>query len=165
MVPEIARVIHNMAPALPIFEVKTLQQALYSPNGLLLYQVAATLAGIMGSLGLILAVIGVYGVLAYIVSQKTNEIGIRMALGARRLDVLKTIYRHGLWIVGIGLTLGVVASVFVARLLHSMIVVSPTDPTTYVGVSAILIVVALSACYIPARRAMHIEPMQALRAE
>jgi ABC-type antimicrobial peptide transport system permease subunit len=119
----------------------------------------------MGSLGLILAVIGVYGVLAYIVSQKTNEIGIRMALGARRLDVLKTIYRHGLWIVGIGLTLGVVASVFVARLLHSMIVVSPTDPTTYVGVSAILIVVALSACYIPARRAMHIEPMQALRAE
>jgi predicted lysophospholipase L1 biosynthesis ABC-type transport system permease subunit len=165
MVPEIGRVIHNTAPALPIFEVKTLQQALYSPNGLLLYQVAATLAGIMGSLGLILAVIGVYGVLAYIVSQKTNEIGIRMALGAQRLDVLKTIYRHGLWIVGIGLTLGVVASVFVARLLHSMIVVSPTDPTTYVGVSATLIVVALSACYIPARRAMHIEPMQALRAE
>jgi hypothetical protein len=165
MIPEVERTIHDMAPALPVFEVKTLYQALYSPNGLLLFQIGAAIAGIMGTMGFILAIVGVYGVLSYVVSQKTSEIGIRMALGAQRGDILRIILRQGLWIVGIGLALGIPATLGAAHLLASMIVVSPTDPATYVGVSAMLTAISLLACYIPARRAMHVEPMQALRAE
>ncbi len=165
MIPEIERAIHGIAPALPIFEVKTLHQALYSPNGLLLYQVVAALAGIMGTLGLVLAIVGVYGVLSYVVSQKTGEIGVRMALGAQRGDILRIVFRQGLWIVGIGLALGLAASFGAARVLHSMITVSPADPVTYVGVSAALASIAILACYIPARRAMRVDPMQALRQE
>jgi predicted permease len=164
-IAEVEGSIHNMAPALPVFEVKTLRQALYSPNGLLIFQVAAALAGIMGILGLILAIVGVYGVLSYVVSRRTREIGVRMAVGARRGDILKIVYRQGMWIVGIGLTLGLAGAFAAARLLSSMIVVSATDPATYVSVSATLAAIALLACYIPARRAMHVEPMQALRSE
>jgi predicted lysophospholipase L1 biosynthesis ABC-type transport system permease subunit len=165
MIPEIERTIGNMAPNLPIFEVRTLRQALYSLGGLLIYQIAAAMAGVMGTLGLILAIIGVYGVLSYVVSQKTSEIGIRMALGAKREDILRMVYRQGLWIVGIGLAFGLAATLGIAHLLRSLIIVSATDPMTYAGVSAILLAIALLACYIPARRAMHVEPMQALRAE
>jgi macrolide transport system ATP-binding/permease protein len=165
MIPEAEGLIHSVAPALPVFEVKTLHQALYTPNGLLFFQVAAALAGIMGTLGFILAMVGVYGVLSYVVSQKTSEIGIRMALGAQRGDILRIIYRQGLWIVGIGLVLGLGATFAAAHLLRSMIVVSPMDPATYVGVSAALVAIALLACYIPAHRAMHVEPMRALRTE
>ncbi len=106
LIAEVERSIHDMAPTLPVFEVKTLHQALYSPNGLLIFQVAAALAGIMGTLGLILAIVGVYGVLSYVVSRRTGEIGVRMALGAGHGDILKMVYRHGLWIVGIGLVFG-----------------------------------------------------------
>lgn len=165
LIPEVERTIRAVTPMLPVFEVKTLRQALYTPNGLLFYQVGAALAGVMGTLGLILAIVGVYGVLSYVVSQKTNEIGIRMALGAQRSDILRMVYRQGVRIVGIGLAVGLAASFGVAHLMRSFIVVSATDPATYLGVSAILVAIASLACYIPARRAMHVEPMQALRAE
>ena len=164
-ISEVEGSIHAMAPALPVFEVKTLHEALYSPNGLLVFQVAAGLAGIMGTLGLVLAIVGVYGVLSYVVSRRTAEIGIRMALGARRGDILRIVYRQGLWIVGIGLVLGLAGAFATAHLLGSMIVVSATDPATYLSVSALLAAIAMLACYIPARRAMHIEPMKALRTE
>jgi predicted permease len=165
MIPEVERTIRSMAPMLPVFGVETLHEALYGLNGLLIFQVAAALAGIMGTLGLILAIVGVYGVLSYVVSQKTNEIGIRIALGAQHADILRMVYRQGLWIVGIGLAVGLAASFAAAHLMRSFIVVSATDPATYVGVSAILAAIALLACYIPARRAMRIDPMQALREE
>jgi len=165
MEPEIDRAIHGMAAGLPVFEVKTLHQALYSPNGLLLYQVVAALAGVMGTLGLILAMVGVYGVLSYVVSQKTGEIGVRMALGAQRGDILRMVYRQGLWIVGIGVGVGLAASFGAARLLRSMIAVSAMDPVTYATVATILTGIALAACYLPARRAMRVDPMQALRQE
>ena len=165
MTQEVEQVIHGIAPALPIFEVKTLHQALYSPNGLLLYEVVAALAGVMGTLGLILAVVGVYGVLSYAVSQKTGEIGVRMALGAQRSDILRMVFIHGLWIVGIGLAVGLGASFGAARLLRSMITVSAVDPATFVAVPAILAVIALLACWIPARRATRTEPMEALRVQ
>jgi ABC-type antimicrobial peptide transport system permease subunit len=165
MIPEVERTIHDMAPALPVFEVKTLKQALYSPNGLLFFQIGAAIAGIMGTMGFILAMVGVYGVLSYVVSQRTSEIGIRMALGAQRVDILRGVLRQGLWIVGIGLALGIPATLGAAHLLRTMIVVSPTDPATYLGVSAALVAIALVACYIPARRAMLVEPMKALRTE
>jgi predicted permease len=164
-ISEVGQSIHTMAPALPVFEVKTLHQALYSPNGLLLFQVAASLAWIMGTLGLILAIVGVYGVLSYVVSRRTAEIGVRMAMGAGRADILKIVYKQALWIVGIGLALGLAGAFAAAQLLGSMIVVSTTDSAAYLSVSAILAAIAMLACYIPARRAMLIEPVQALRAE
>jgi macrolide transport system ATP-binding/permease protein len=165
MGPAVERAIHSLAPGLPVFEVKTLHQALYSPNGLLLYQVVASLAGVMGLLGLALAIVGVYGVLSYAVSQKTSEIGVRMALGAQRSDILRMIYRQGLWIVGIGLAAGLVASFGAAHLLHGMITVSAADPITFLTVPALLAAVALLACYIPARRATRTDPMAALRTQ
>lgn len=165
MIPEVERTIRSMTPTLPVFEVKTLHQALYTPNGLLRYQLAAAIAAVMGTLGLILAIVGVYGVLSYVVSQKTNEIGVRMALGAQRSDILKMVYKQGLWIVGIGLAAGLVVTFGATHLMRSFIVVSATDPVTYIGVSATLLAIALLACYIPAHRAMHVDPMEALRTE
>ncbi|MGB9031264.1 MAG: ABC transporter permease [Acidobacteriaceae bacterium] len=165
MIAEAEGAIRGMAPGLPVFQVKTLRDSLYSLNGLLLFQIAAALAGVLGMLGLALAIVGVYGVLSYVVSQRTSEIGVRMALGAGRGDILRIVYKQGLWIVGIGLALGLAASFGVAHLLRSMIVVSPGDPMTYVGVSGLLAGIAMLACYIPARRAMLVEPMQALRME
>jgi predicted permease len=165
LITEVGRSIHDMAPMLPVFEVKTLHQALYSPNGLLIFQVAASLASIMGTLGLILAIVGVYGVLSYVVSRRTAEIGVRMALGAQRKDILKIVYKQGLWIVGAGLALGLAGAFAAAQLLGSMIVVSTTDSAAYLSVTAIVVTIAMLACYLPARRAMHVEPVQALRAE
>ena len=165
MIPQVERIIRDMARTLPVFEVQTLQQGLYTTNGLLFFQVGAELAAVMGTLGLILAVVGVYGVLSYVVSQKTSEIAVRMALGAQHSDILGMVYRQGVRIVGIGLAVGLVASFAVAHLMRSFIVVSSTDPATYLGVSAILVAVALLACTIPARRAASIDPMQALRSE
>ncbi len=165
IIPEVERTIRDLTPALPVFDVQTLQQGLYTTHGLLIFQVGAEVAGILGTLGLILAIVGVYGVLSYVVSQKTNEIGIRMALGAQRSDILRMVYRQGLRIVGIGLAVGLVASFGAAHVMRGFIVVSATDPATYVGVSAILAAIALLACYIPARRAMRVDPMQALREE
>jgi predicted permease len=165
MIPQVERTIRNMTPTLPVFDVHTLRQGLYSILGLLRFQVAATMAAIMGTLGLVLAIVGVYGVLSYVVSRKTNEIGIRIALGAQPSDILRMVYSQGFRIVGIGLAFGLAASFAVARLMRSFIVVSSTDPATYLGVSAILVAVALLACTIPARRAASVDPMQALRSE
>ena len=165
MVPELERVIQSLAPDLPVFDVRTMTQALYSLNGLLVYQLGAALAASLGTLGLVLAIIGVYGVVSFDASQKTHEIGIRMALGAQPTDVLKLIFGKGLLIVGIGLAVGLAAAFGAARLAGNFIAVSPTDPVTYFAVSGLLLFVALVACYIPARRAMRVDPMVALRYE
>jgi predicted permease len=165
MVPELERAIQSLAPDLPVFDVRTMTQTLYSLNGLLVYQLGAALAASLGTLGLVLAIIGVYGVVSFDASQKTHEIGIRMALGAQPTDVLKLIFGKGLLIVGIGLAVGLAAAFGAARLAGNFIAVSPTDPVTYFAVSGLLLFVALVACYIPARRAMRVDPMVALRYE
>jgi predicted permease len=165
MTPEIERVVGALAPDLPVFDVNTMSQALNTLNGLLFYQIGAVLAALLGILGLVLAVVGVYGVISYASNQKTHEIGVRMALGAQRMDILKMIFRQGLFIIAIGLTLGIAMALGAARLFGSFLAVSPMDPVTYLGVSTILATVALAACYIPARRAMRVDPMVALRYE
>ena len=165
MAPEVERVIGTLAPDLPVFDVNTMTQALNTLNGLLFYQIGAVLAALLGVLGLILAVVGVYGVISYASSQKTHEIGVRMALGAQPMDILKMIFRQGLFIIVIGLALGIAMALAAARLFGSFLAVSPMDPSTYIAVSAILATVALAACYIPARRAMNVDPMIALRYE
>jgi len=165
MIPEVEHVIQQMAPELPVFDVKTMTEALDTLNGLLVFKIGALLAAALGILGLTLALVGVYGVISFAASQKTHEIGVRMALGAQRLDVLKMIFGQGLWIVGIGLAIGVVAALGASRLMGQFLAVSATDPVTYITVCALLAFVALIACYVPARRAMEVDPMVALRYE
>jgi putative ABC transport system permease protein len=158
-------IIESLAPTMPVFDVQTMTQALDTLNGLLLFQIGAGLAAALGLLGLVLAVVGVYGVISYSASQRTHEIGIRMAIGAEPMQILRMVFRQGLLIVVIGLAVGIAAAFASARVLKGFLVVSATDPTTYISVAVALTVVALSACYIPARRAAKVDPMVALRYE
>ena len=124
------------------------------------------LLGIFAGLAVCLAMAGVYGVMAYVVGQRANEIGLRMALGASPRDVMGLVLRHGLTLAAIGLAIGLAGSFAATRLLTKMLFeVKPTDPLTYVAVAALLGVVALLASYIPARRAMRVDPLIALRQE
>ena len=149
---------------LPIAEVKTMRQLLSeSISGrrfnMLLLTVFATLA-------LVLAAVGIYGVMSYSVSQRTHEIGIRMALGARTSEVLRLVVGQGMVLTAAGLGAGVIASLFLTRLMESMLFgVTATDPITFLAVSVLLAGVALAACFVPARRAAKVDPMVALRYE
>jgi predicted permease len=157
------KAIHELAPQLPIFQVQSMRQGLYTLNGLLLFQIGATVAAIIGCLGLTLAVIGLYGVVSYAVSRRMHEIGLRMALGASRGAVFRMIYRQSVVIVGAGLGIGLVLAFMVAQAAGSFVVVSVRDPATYAVVASVLALAALGSCYLPARRAMAVEPMVALR--
>jgi putative ABC transport system permease protein len=127
---------------------------------------ALELLGVFAAVALLLAAIGIYGVMAYSFSQRTHEVGIRIALGAQRLDILRMALGEGMRIVVIGLASGLVGAAIVTRIFRSMLFdVGPADPTTYFAVSAILASVALFACYIPARRATRVDPLVALREE
>jgi len=115
---------------------------------------------------LILASVGVFGVINYSVAQRTHEIGIRLALGAQRVDVFKLIVGHGLILALAGVTIGAIGAIALTRLMAGLLFgVSPTDITTFVSVSFIVIVVATFACYLPARRATKVDPLVALRYE
>ena len=124
------------------------------------------LLGIFSSLALVLALVGIYGVMSYNVSQRQQEVGIRMALGARSHDVLGLVLREAMTLAGIGIVLGVVLSLFVTRLLQTLLFeVSATDPTTFAVTAGVLALVALAASYIPARRAAGVDPVVALRSD
>lgn len=159
----VERTIHSLAPQLPVFQVQSMHEALYSPNGLLLFQFGAALAAIMGGLGLTLAVIGLYGVISYAVSLRVHEIGLRMALGASRGSVFGMIYRQSMRIVAVGLGIGLLVALLAARAVGSFVIVSPWDPATFFLVMIALAFAALASCYLPARRAMAVDPMVALR--
>jgi predicted permease len=157
------KAIHSLAPQLPLFQVQTMRQGIYTLNGLLLFQIGAALAAVMGGLGLTLAVIGLYGVVSYAVGRRVHEIGLRMALGATRASVFGMIYRQSMVIVAIGLGVGLALALLAAKAAGSFVVVNVWDPLTYAVVGATLALAAIGACYLPARRAMAVEPMTALR--
>jgi predicted permease len=163
LIPSVEKAIHELAPQLPIFQVQTMRQGLYTMNGLLLFQIGASLAAIMGGLGLTLAVIGLYGVVSYAVGRRIHEIGLRMALGASRGSVFRMIYRQSIVIVAIGLGFGLVLALLVARAVRGLVTVSVWDPATYLIVGTVLAMAALASCYFPARYATTVEPMVALR--
>jgi ABC-type antimicrobial peptide transport system permease subunit len=124
------------------------------------------LLGVFAALALALSSIGIFGVISYVVSQRTHEIGIRMALGAQRSDVLRLMLGDGMKMTLIGVAIGVVAALLVTRLMQNMLFgVSAADPLTFAAVAVILSGVALLACYLPTRRAMRVDPMVALRYE
>jgi putative ABC transport system permease protein len=115
---------------------------------------------------LLLAALGIYGTISYLVNERTHEIGIRLALGATRTKILKMILRQGLELAIAGAALGLVGALIVSHLMAGLLYgVRPTDPLTFVGVAILLIGIALLACYLPARRAMRVDPMIALRDE
>lgn len=163
---DVVEVIRSVEPTVPVSGIRPMSRLVHGINGLLLFEVAAGLAGSLGILGLALAVVGVYGVMSYSVSLRTPEIGIRMALGARRGQVLKMICRQGTIVVGLGIVVGVACALAIGPLVSDFLVgVTSNDPVAYVGVSLLLAGIALTACYVPARRAMRVDPMVALRYE
>jgi len=160
----IRKEVQNIDRSVPVSSVKTMTEhltyALWAPN------MAASLSLAFGVLAIVLSAIGLYSVMAYVVSQRTREVGIRMALGANRADVLKMITLQGMRLAVIGVVIGLVLSLGLARALSSLLIgVSGYDVTTFVIVSVLLVLVAFIACYLPARRATRIDPLVALRYE
>jgi putative ABC transport system permease protein len=164
LVPSVRAALNQVDPKLPTSEFQTLGQLVdqaTSPKRLV-----TLLLGSFSLLALILAALGIYGVISYAVTQRTHELGIRVALGADAHDVLKLVIGQGMRPVLIGLALGMVGALTVTRLLTSLLFgVSPSDPHTLTGVTLLLLVVALLACYLPARRAAQVDPLIALRYE
>jgi predicted permease len=166
LIPTLEAEIRELDPNLPVFDVMSMERSLGGANGFFLYKMGAAFAATLGGLGLIVAVIGVYGVVSYNVSQRRHEIGIRMALGASPGVVFGLVLRLIVFLVGGGVLLGSLAALGVSRFLSSLLVgVATWDPLTYASVDALLILVALVACYLPARRATRVDPSTALRYE
>ncbi|HKQ78137.1 MAG TPA: ABC transporter permease [Blastocatellia bacterium] len=156
--------VNALDATLPAYEAKTMEDHL----GFSLFpmRVAAAMSGSFGLLALALAAIGIYGVMAYSASQRTREIGIRIALGARKSDVLRLVAGRGMTLVAIGMSIGLVAALLVTRLMESLLYgVSATDPLTFIVIASLLAFIALLACWIPAWRATKVDPMIALRCD
>jgi predicted permease len=156
--------IHRADPALAVFDVHTLQT--HFDNALLLPRLAALLFGICGFMGLLISTVGIYGVVSFAVARRTREIGIRMALGARRTQVVGMVLRQGLALTAVGCSIGVVLALLVSRVAESVLYgISPSDPLTFVLTPLFLGLVTLAACIIPARRAAALDPMNTVRHE
>jgi putative ABC transport system permease protein len=147
-----------------VSEIKSMDQVL--ADSLARRRLYMLLLGVFAAAALLLAAVGIYGVMAYSVSQRTHEIGVRLALGAERRDVLRLMLRQGMGVTMIGVAIGLAAAFGLTRLMSTLLYgVSASDPATFAGVAILLFAIALVACHIPARRAMRVDPMVALRYE
>jgi putative ABC transport system permease protein len=164
LVPAIREIVASLDKDIPLYEVKTMDD--YVAGSIAQPRLSSTLLGIFAALALVLAMVGIYGVMSFSVEQRTNEIGIRMTLGAQRADVLRLVLRQGFAIAAIGVALGIAGALASSGLLKSLLFgVKPGDPITLIAVAILLVVCVLAACYIPARRATRVDPMVALRYE
>ena len=164
LVPAVRKEVQAIDPDQPVAAVRTMEQWLDTAVAAPRYRTA--LIGLFALLALVLASTGIYGVMSYSVTQRTHEIGVRMALGAGQRDVLKLVVRQGMVLVLVGVGLGVAGSIALTRVMSSLLFeVTPKDPLTFAAVATLLAVVALAACYIPARRATKVDPLVALRYE
>lgn len=161
---ESRRIVHAMDPSLPVAHLQTMETNL--AGSIARPRFLALLLSIFAGVALALAAVGTYGVVSYSVAERRKEIGIRMALGAEADSVLGMVLRDGLAVAGLGLAVGLVGALGLTRLLSSLLFgISHTDPMTYIAAPAVLAAVALAACWIPARRATRVDPMEALRYE
>ena len=161
---ELEQAVWSVNPNLPLANVQTLEEI--ESRSMAQTSFALVMLGLAAGVALLIGVVGIYGVIAYAVSQRTREIGVRMALGARIGDVRKLFIRHGLSLSATGIVLGIAVALLVTRVMSAFLFrVGPMDPITYVGVSAVLITIGLFATYLPARRASQVDPIMALRAE
>ncbi|HEX8140370.1 MAG TPA: ABC transporter permease [Pyrinomonadaceae bacterium] len=164
LVPNVRHELTSLDKDQPLYNVQTMEQVLAHSISRQRFQML--LIAIFASVGLVLASVGIYGVISYSVTQRTHEIGIRMALGAQARDVLKMILGQGMILTLVGVGVGVAVALLLTRVMASLLFgVSATDPLTFIAVSVLLAFVALLACLIPARRAMKVDPMEALRYE
>ena len=164
LAPAIAEQVRALDPDQPLASVRTMDELLR--RTLSETRFSLLLFGLFAALALVLAAIGIYGVMATAVTQRTHEIGLRMALGAQRRDVFSLIVGEGMAMVVIGVAVGLASAVALTRLMSSLLFeVSPTDPPTLAIITLLLAVVALLACFLPARRATKVDPLVALRYE
>jgi predicted permease len=164
MAPAVERAIHEIDQQLPVFDVRTMRETTQMANIFVVMQSA--LAGMFAIVALILSATGIYGVVAYRTELRTHEIGIRVALGAGRADVLRLVLVQGIRLAAIGLALGLGLAFVLARFTRGLLYgVSATDPLTAACVTALLAAIAILACYLPARKAMHVDPVTAIRAQ
>jgi putative ABC transport system permease protein len=164
LISSVQQEIRVLDPKLPMYDIQTLEQ--YLSDALWKKRFLSSLIGGCGLLALVLANLGLYGILSYNVVQRTQEIGIRMALGARTNDVLREVIGQGIKLISIGITLGLVGTFATTQVLKSFLFgVTATDPLTFILISLLLASVALLACYLPARRATKVDPMVALKCE
>jgi len=164
LISSIRGVVRELDPNQPIYSVRTMDEI--RAESVAPERLNLTLLSLFAGIALVLAIVGIYGVMSYSVTQRTHEIGIRMAVGARPLDVFKMILGHGMKLALIGVGIGLVGAFLLTRLMATMLFgVEPTDATTYGAISILLIAIALLACYLPGRRATKVEPTISLRYE
>lgn len=159
-------VLHDMDPQLPLIQPQPLEKIANESPSVFLRRYPSYLIGSFASLALILAMVGLYGLISYMVLQRTREIGIRVALGAQRRDILRMVLRQGIRAALAGVAVGVIAGLALTRLMTSLLFgITPGDALTFVGAAVVLLIVAIAACSIPARRAVRVDPVVALRYE
>ena len=161
---EVRETVWSVGPNIPLANVHTL--GYFYTQSMARTSFTLVMLGVAGGMALLLGIVGIYGVIAYSVSQRTREIGIRMALGAQKKTLVGMFVRQGLWLTGVGVLCGLVTAFGVMRLMSSLLFkVSPVDPVTYAAVTLGVVVTAYLACYLPSRRAAGVDPVDALRAE